>query len=247
MRYRLLLLSSLAFAAAAPGAASAQDSQLPLEPGCVRERMPARRARPDRRRPEEIRRDSTNKSIRDTVQARIMEAARQAGVAEPYGDLVVEFVNHQTGATRAFVDANVAGDVVQGVLDQAAPLLATLPVEDEYFVVSLPQRTEPPLAPGTEYIECPPVPVNGPAVRAAFQQLMLANPGMDGAMNLRLRFLVSRNGHVLYSYLSRGSVDPQVKPAFVELARLYVFRPATVNYEPVNVWTEQPLSLVSEP
>lgn len=36
-------------------------------------------------------------------------------------------------------------------------------------------------------------------------------------------------------------------PPVLERARLFVFRPPTINYESAEVWAEQPLRMVSEP
>lgn len=243
VRYRFLILCVLA---AAPGVAHAQDSRLPLEPGCTRERVRAERPRRDRRTPEEIRRDSLDSALRDTVRERVMDAARQAGVAEPYGDLVVELQDRQTGAARAFVDANVSGEVVQGVLDRSAALLATWQGRDPYFSVSLPPGGPRPAldTPGATITECRPLPLNAGAVRQAFLRLMSTDTTVRGALDARVRALVSRNGRVLYAYVSAGNASPATREALIAITQQAVFRPASINGEPLNVWTEQPYAFV---
>jgi hypothetical protein len=234
--HRTAVLAIVALVLGSPRSARAQDTDGPLPQGCRREFV--RAPRRDRRRPAEVQRDSLRRSLEDSLRTALVNASRQAGVPEPAGVLVIEI--RRTGPELAALAANVPEAVARSVVEGSAGLLASWPKRDDFFSVILdpPARDE---TPGVIMVECRPIPLNVESVALQFQRVVETDPtAFQGSSQVVVTFLVSRTGQVVYTSITRGTASAAISDTLRRLASSLVFRPASSNGQPVDVWVALP-------
>jgi TonB family protein len=229
MRIAILLLAGAALAAAVPAGAQTGPCSS-VEPP-----RPPRRA--DRVR------DSVRTAIRDTLRTELLQAARDAGVAEPAGIVLVERTDRRTGQARAWsFRSNVPDPVSQEVVVRRAPLLARWPDREALMHVRLDAIDYP----DEPVMECLPALVNPGQFARDMQQLARFASGYAGTrseLRVYVRMLVTREGEVAYAMVSRRSSIDRLDREAIVLVQGLRFHPAAVDDVPVDVWVEQPVIL----
>jgi TonB family protein len=237
MLMRTLFLVAAALVAAAPAQAQRGGSRCSVT------------TRSTDRRPQNPA-DSTRAVLRqmvvDSVESDVGAAARQAGIAQPAG--LVVMVIRGRAPERAEIhthEANVGADIVRAALARRAPLLAALPEHE----TTLHFRLDPlPTPPGDtlRVEECVPRVANVDRFRREIQDIERREPPVPGVMprtTVHVRMLVSRDGEVAFATVTRRSGNPAVERRVLEATGALRFQPATVNGTPMDVWVELPVQL----
>jgi TonB-like protein len=248
--YRRLLLPLAAAGLLAAPPLQAQDDASGRQPtSCRRER-----ARPPRRRPAEVARDSIRKEIRDAIRQDAREAARAAGVAEPTGMLILVVEDHEAGEGEArHYRSNVSETVRAGVLARAMPRLAEWPRERGPILINfrLDSADVPQPAEG-RVVECRPTLANRFAIQRLVQEFadrhpFLTRPVVGDRHSALVKMLLTREGEVAYAMLDRESHDDRLDDFALELVPKMLFTPASVEGKLVDVWITLPINLQVPP
>ncbi|HST60527.1 MAG TPA: energy transducer TonB [Longimicrobium sp.] len=179
-------------------------------------------------------------AVVDSIDADVEAAARQAGIQQPAGMVVMVIQDRATGRAEIRLHgANVPERLVRDALARRAPLLASLPADDNllYF------RLDPVLVPGgiASVVECTPQITNREWFYQELRQVIQEEgSGMTGTAHLKM--LVTREGRVAYANVPRSG-RPALDQALVRVTRGLRFEPATVEGVPVDVWVEAPIPL----
>lgn len=185
----------------------------------------------------------------DSLAAEVRTAARQAGIAQPAGLVVLAF----NGRDRSRPDvstpqSNVPERTVRQVLARYPGLVAAAPAESDVVFFSLDSVAAPTLVEGTAVEECRPAPVNQERflreIEAIQRRAERTDQVQSGPTQVNLRILVSRDGSPAHVTVVRRSGWPAVERMVVDAARWIRFDPATINGTPVEAWVELPIVLV---
>ncbi|HST61503.1 MAG TPA: energy transducer TonB [Longimicrobium sp.] len=175
------------------------------------------------------------------------DAARQAGVEQPEGLVVVE-VNARR-PERSVVHthhANVQEDLVRGVVAEHTGLFPTLPARTGVLHFRLDSLS---LADGLldRAIECEPRLADPGQVGAAMEAIVARErplpAGSDPRANVAVRMLVTREGGVAYAELARSSSSPTLNTAILSTMQTLRFLPAAIGDQPVDAWVELPIRM----
>lgn len=188
-------------------------------------------------RPDRAERRALRAAIGDSLRAELVAAAREEGVAEPAGIVVILIQDRRTGVAEATsFQANVSDAAVAAAIARRAALLARWPERDG----SLHVRLDGPFAPADAQVECMPAPLNGAAFSRELSRIFRDSRPVSAREQMSVRMLVSREGEVIFATVSRRGPGG-TNQAVVEAARQLRFRPATVGGVPVDFWVEQPI------
>ena len=241
MTIRIILIAAAALLAAVPAPAQQQSMA-----GCQ-----AIGTRPlNRRAAADSVRLAAQRVVLDSLKSAVLDAARQSGVAQPEGLVILEVRGPRPERTEIHLwRANVSDAVVRGVLASRGPLLATLPQRETtlHFRLSYPSRDG---ARGDSLMECLPRPTDLSQFVQEITRASQSQPPLPAGSNpnttLQVRMLVSREGEVAHARLSRRTHQPSLDAAILAAARRLRFVPASVGGAPVDVWVEQPVHLQVE-
>lgn len=238
MRHRALLLTACALVAATP--LDGQSSR------CQTTRRSEAYARASRQSAADSVRDAQRARMQDTLTARILAAAREAGIADPAGLVVLE--RGRGGIEITAHGSTVPDLLLRGVVEREAALLAPLQGRDRVVHLRLDPLGRTDLADSAAVVECRPDLAELPALRRDLAILASREDPLPTGSNPRVvihvRMLVSREGSVAYAELSRRGYRPSLNTGVLRLAREQRFVPATVAGVPVDVWVELPFHLV---
>jgi TonB family protein len=242
MTIRIVLVAAAALLAAVP--ASAQQIA-----GCrsIGPRPVPRTAPLNRREAADSVRQAAQAAVVDSLKSAVLEAARQGGVAQPEGLVILEVRGPRPERTEIHLwRANVSDDAVRSVLASRGPLLATLPEREttlHFRLNDLPRD-------GTRsdsLMECPPRPGDVSRFVQEITRASQSQPPLPAGSNpnptLQVRMLVSREGEVAHARLARRTHQPSLDAAILAAARRLRFTPASVAGVPLDVWVEQPVNL----
>lgn len=243
MTIRIILMAAAALLAAVPAPAQEQIA------GCrsIGPRPAPRTGPLSRREAADSVRQAAQAAVVDSLKSAVREAARQGGVAQPEGLVVLEVRGPRPERTEIHLwRANVSDDVVRGVLASRGPLLATLPEREttlHFRLNDLPRDG----ARGDSLLECPPRPGDVSQFVQEITQASRSQPPLPVGSNpnpmLQVRMLVSREGEVAHARLARRTHQPSLDAAILAAARRLRFTPASVAGVPVDVWVEQPVDV----
>jgi TonB family protein len=176
----------------------------------------------------------------------MLDAARQAGVEQPAGLVVVEVDARRPDRSVVHTHhANVQEDLVRGVVAQHTGLFPTLPERTRVLnfrldSLSLDGMLDSP-------IECQPRLESPGQVGAAMEAVVARErplpAGSDPRVRVSVRMLVTREGGVAYAELARGSSSPTLNTAILGTMRSLRFLPASLNDRPVDAWVELPIQM----
>ncbi|HYW12468.1 MAG TPA: TonB family protein [Longimicrobium sp.] len=180
------------------------------------------------------------RAVLDSVEADIEAAARQAGIQQPAGMVVIVMPDHAAGRAEIHLhESNVRESFVRDALARRAPLLASLPPDGSTLHFWLEPVPFP--AADSVVVECRPQMTNlnwfAQELRQAVQE---EASDMSGTADLKM--LVARDGRVAYAYVQRSG-RPALDQALVRVTRRLRFQPATVQGVPVDVWVAVPVPL----
>jgi TonB family protein len=238
MRTRVLLLTAAALLAALPA-----DAQRNRTPPC---RTLARNAPLSARERADSAANVLRRVIADSLRADVAAAARQAGIGQPAG-LVVVVIPDRGGPEVHRHESNVEEETIRQALARRATLTGSLPRGDNTLYFRLDPLLDAASAGSMTVEECQPQVLN--VDRFTREVLAIGRreqPGPGVLMsptNVLLRMLVSREGEVAYVTLERRSGRPAVNRMIMDAARTLRFEPATLNGTPRDVWVEQPIEL----
>jgi TonB family protein len=226
MRTRILSLVGAVLLAALPADAQ-RDAR------CTTTRLPAQHSTAERA--------PSKWTVLDSIETDVEAAARQAGIPEPRGIVVLAIQDRTTGRAQVHLhNANVRESFVHDALARRTSLLASLPRDENtlYF------RLEPMPLPDVDSVavECFPRLRNPDRFGRAMYRIA-RDEGGGRPIVANLRLLVTHEGEVAYVEVLRRSGRPAVDRALVEAAQRLRFEPATVEGVPVDIWVEQPLSV----
>lgn len=238
MKPSVLLLCAAVLLSSVP--AEAQRGRTPRCRTVPRDAQPTARERAD----------SANFALRyavaDSIRTQVAAAARQAGIEEPAGLVVVVRGRGRPEIHRH--ESNVAETIIREVLVRRATLLGSLPEGFSTFHFRLDRLPAAPASPDTTTrVECRPEVAN----EDRFSREVMAigqreQPGPGATMSptaVHLRMLVSREGEVAYVTLERRSGRPAADRMVIDAARRLRFEPATLNGRPRDTWVDLPVHL----
>ena len=180
------------------------------------------------------------RAVLDSLETDIEAAAREAGIQQPAGMVVIVMPDDAAGRAEIHLhESNVRESLVRDAVARRAALLASLPADEStvYF------RLEPVPFPAADsvVVECRPQMSNPEwfyrELREAIQE---EGSGMTGVAHLKM--LVTRDGRVAYAEVRRSG-RPALDRALVRVTRGVRFEPATVQGIPVDLWVEAPVPL----
>lgn len=192
-------------------------------------------------------REAAQSAVVDSLKSAVRDAARQGGVAQPEGLVILEVRGPRPERAEIHLwRANVSDDVVRGVLASRGPLLASLPEREttlHFRLNDLPRDA----ARSDSLMECPPRQGDLSQFVQEITRASRGQPPLPAGSNpnptLTVRMLVSREGDIAHARLSRRTHEPSLDAAILAAARRLRFVPATVAGVPVDVWVEQPVNL----
>jgi TonB family protein len=185
-------------------------------------------------------------AVRDSLESDVEAAARQAGIQQPRGIVVMAIQDRATGRAEIHLHpSNVRESFVRDALAARASLLATLPPNENtlYF------RLEPVTLPEADsvVVECLPRLANPEWFGRELQRIVQGESESGGTpRTAHLRLLVTYEGEVAYVDVLRGSGRPGLDRAVVQAARRLRYEPASVQGVPVDIWVEQPVALPAQ-
>ena len=233
MNAHVLLTAAVALVVATPSAAQLAErcSEIPADP-------------PGRPSAEEVSRGSALRTVSNGVRDSVMQAAREAGVAQPEGLFVLEVRGRRADRVEVHShEANVPETLVREVAARQADLLAILPERNR----TLHFRLDPvPSVDPRPSVECEPRVLNVAVFRdelARIAQMERPLPaGTEPRVRMRLRMLVSREGEVVYAVVSRRGAVGRLDDEVVRAARVLRFAPAMLGDTAMDVWAELPVN-----
>lgn len=184
----------------------------------------------------------------DSLAAEVRAAARQAGIAQPTGLVVLAFNERDRSRPEISTpQSNVPERMVQQVLARHPELVAAAPAGSEVVFFSLDSIAAPMLAEGTAVEECRPAVANQERffreIDAIQRRAERSDQVQSGPTQVNLRILVSRDGSPAHVVVTRRSGWPALERMVVDAARSIRFHPATINGTPMEAWVELPIVL----
>lgn len=237
MLIRIVVLSAVVLTAVSAAPAAAQSDSRCTAAATQNPRSPSQRSADSARMAPRF-------HVIRVLRTGMRDAARQAGVEQPEGLVVVE-VNARR-PERSVVHthhANVQEDLVRGVVAEHTGLFPTLPARTGVLHFRLDSLT---LADGVldRAIECEPRLADPGQVGAAMEAIVARErplpAGSDPRANVAVRMLVTREGGVAYAELARSSSSPTLNTAILNTMRTLRFLPASIGDRPVDAWVECP-------
>ncbi len=180
------------------------------------------------------------RAVLDSVKADVQTAARQSGIQQPAGMVVMVIQDRTTGRAEIHLhESNVRESLVRDALARRAPLLASLPADAGTLYFWLEPVPFP--AADSVVVECIPQMTNmNWFVQEMRQAVQEEASDMSGTADLKM--LVARDGRVAYAYVQRSG-RPALDEALVRVTRRLRFQPATVQGVPVDIWVAVPVPL----
>jgi TonB family protein len=180
------------------------------------------------------------RAVLDSVEADIEAAARQSGIQQPAGMVVIVMPDDAAGRAEIHLhESNVRESFVRDALARRAPLLASLRPDGNTLYFWLEPVPFP--AADSVVVECRPQMANPEwFYRELRQAIQEEGSGMTGVVHLKM--LVARDGRVAYASVRRSG-RPALDRALVRVTRGLRFEPATVQGIPVDLWVEAPVPL----
>ncbi|HYW12469.1 MAG TPA: energy transducer TonB [Longimicrobium sp.] len=240
MLIRIIVLSAVVLSGVSAAPAAAQSGSRCTAIAIHNPESPSQRSADSARMPPRV-------HVIHTLWTGVRDAARQAGVEEPKGLVVVEADTRRPERSVVHTHhANVQEDLVRGVVAQHTGLFPTLPERARVLHFRLDSLT---LADGRSdsLIECEPR-LESPGLVGTAMELIVARErplpaGSDPRVRVSVRMLVTREGGVAYAEFARSSSSPTLNTAILGTMRSLRFLPATLADQPMDAWVELPIQM----